>query len=226
MLPILYEDNYLLAVNKPAGLSSGSGGSHPGAEGAVSDYLREKYPKKKQLRAGMAHRLDRPVEGVLLFALTHMAVKSLASQFEGRSVRKIYLALVENKLPSSAGELVHWLGKDSINRKAVCLTEADADARLCKLRYEVLWQAAGKSLVSLELLTGRYHQIRAQMAAVGCPVVGDEKYGSVAVPPAAGAICLQAHSLSFDHPKTGLRIEIAAPLPAWGRGERREEEMR
>ena len=213
MFSILYEDNYLLAVNKPAGLQAESDRwGNPGMEGLLLEYLKKTYPWKKQLIAGVAHRLDRQVSGVMLFALTPMALKNMGSQFEKRTVQKIYLAVVENSLPEKSGELSHWLWKDLKNRKAIVSTSKNKEARQCRLKYKVLQEANGKSLVEVKLLTGKYHQIRAQLGAAGCPIFGDQKYGSSF---AAGeqTICLHARRLAVIHPKTGAALELVAPLP-------------
>jgi 23S rRNA pseudouridine1911/1915/1917 synthase len=213
MLSILHEDNYLLAINKPAGLQAENDRwGNPSLEGQVSAYLKKTYPWKKQLITGVVHRLDRQVSGVMLFALTPMALKDLGSQFEKRTVRKIYLAVVENSLPDSGGELGHWLKKDLERRKAVIASGKDNQARQCRLRYKVLQQKAGNSLVEVELLTGRYHQIRAQLAAEGCPILGDQKYGS-SMPVGEQTICLHARCLDVLHPKTATLLQLKAPLP-------------
>ncbi|MCB0522038.1 MAG: RluA family pseudouridine synthase [Lewinellaceae bacterium] len=216
MFPIIFEDNYILAINKPAGLQAEADrwGS-PSVELEATAYLEKTYPWKKQLIVGIVHRLDRPVSGVMLLAKTPMALKSLNLQFERRTVRKKYLALVEGELPTASGELVDWLGKDQSERRAVVSSRQDKQARECRLLFQVLETGKdGKSLVEVELLTGRYHQIRAQLAAIGCPIMGDGKYGSTL--DGGGMICLHAHSLSVEHPKTGAPLLLEAPLPAEG----------
>jgi 23S rRNA pseudouridine1911/1915/1917 synthase len=214
-MQILQEDNYLLAVNKPSGIQSDADRRRNlCAEDWAGDYLKRTYPWKKQLRAGLAHRLDRAASGVLLFGLTSAALKSLLAQFEARTVGKFYLALLE-KTPSEAeGELMHWLKKDDVQKRSVVVNPQTKHSQQCKLRYKVLEEKAGRCLVEVELLTGRYHQIRAQMAAIGCPVVGDEKYGAKAIKSNVSMIYLHCHRLVFDHPKTGERMEVKVE-PAW-----------
>lgn len=219
MLSIVFEDNYLLAINKPHGLLSEGG--RPGESSAVSlvsAYLKENFPWKKQWRAGLAHRLDRPATGVLLFAKTPLALKTVQQSFELRAVGKFYRLLVEGAPTSAKGELEHWLKKDDAQQKAVLAKPAQKNAGLCRLRYEVLQATDGFSLVQVELLTGKYHQIRAQMALSGCPVVGDAKYGAT---PLTGAnppplIYLHANKLRLPHPVSKEIVEIAAPVSGTG----------
>lgn len=214
-MKILLEDNYFLALNKPAGIQSDADRrGHLCAEDWVGDYLKRTYPWKKQLIAGLAHRLDRAASGILLFGLTPAAMKSLLAQFEARTVGKFYLALLEKAPPEPAGELVNWLKKDDQQKRAVVVNPHTKQSKECKLRYKILEQKKGKCLVEVELLTGRYHQIRAQFAAIGCPVVGDEKYGGKPIKSDVSMTYLHCHRLVFDHPKTGERVEVSA-LPTW-----------
>jgi 23S rRNA pseudouridine1911/1915/1917 synthase len=151
---------------------------------------------------------------VLLLAKTPAALKALGGQFEKREVRKIYLAVAEGKLPLPKGELTHWLRKNALNRRSVVVEAGAPEARECRLLYRVLGERDGRSLVEIELLTGRYHQIRAQLAAVGCPVAGDVKYGaSSRVGEEGESICLHAWRLAFRHPKTGEPVDMEAPAP-------------
>ncbi|TAK47025.1 MAG: RluA family pseudouridine synthase [Saprospiraceae bacterium] len=212
MLTLLFEDNYLIAVNKPAGIcAEGS----TGMESEVSKYLRETYPWKKQLITGVVHRLDRKVSGVMLFAKTPMALKALNRQFEERPVRKTYVAILEKKTPEAHGELRHWLVKDSENRKAVIATHKNRGAKECVLHYKIITEFENLYLVKIEPLTGRYHQIRAQMSAIGCPILGDDKYGAQSIT-GQQAIYLHSNELVALHPKTGEILHLKAPLPDSG----------
>lgn len=217
MLPILFEDNYLLAIDKPAGLQSDADRHrNPSAETQVADYFRKTFPWKKQLVVGLSHRLDRPVSGVLLFAKTPAAVKALAAQFEARTVGKFYVAILEQCPPQDEGELKHWLKKDDLQKRAVVVNPHTKASQECRLRYKVLQKKEDKCLVEIELLTGRYHQIRVQMATIGCPVLGDEKYGGKIVNKGVSMIHLHCLRLIFDHPKTGERMEVSTPPPSLG----------
>jgi 23S rRNA pseudouridine1911/1915/1917 synthase len=215
MLPIIFEDNYILAIDKPAGLQvEADAWGHDSVQEEVGRYFSSTYPWKKQLIVGIAHRLDRPASGLLLLAKTPMALKNLNLQFEQRAVAKKYLALVEGTMPSPSGELLDWLKKDSAQKRAVVAGRDDPQAQESRLLYQVLELAGGKSLLSVELLTGRYHQIRAQLSAQGCPIVGDEKYGSTIK--GGEAICLHAHRLALRHPKNQEELALEAPRPAAG----------
>lgn len=220
---VLLEDNYLLAIQKPAGLQSDADRhGNPCAEHQVENYLRKAYPWKKQLIAGLAHRLDRAVSGVLLFGLTPAALKALLAQFEARTVGKFYIAILEKAPPQDEGELVHWLKKDNAAKRSIVVNPQTKQSQECRLRYKVLRSEKEKCLVEIELLTGRYHQIRAQMSAIGCPVAGDEKYGAKSKRPgdsrslghSDSMIYLHCQRLVFDHPKTGERMEVKVE-PGW-----------
>ncbi|MFQ5446315.1 MAG: RluA family pseudouridine synthase [Saprospiraceae bacterium] len=212
MLTILFEDNYLIATNKPAGLRAEG---HPGMQFGVSEYLRKTYPWKKQLITGVVHRLDRSVSGVMLFAKTPMALKALNLQFEKRSVRKYYVAILDKKPPEVQGELRHWLIKDIKAREALMVTPKNRKAKECLLRYHAVAAVNDLHLVKIELLTGRYHQIRAQMSAIGCPILGDDKYGGSATE-GQHTIYLHSSELVVRHPKTHHLLRLEAPLPARG----------
>lgn len=214
-MKVLHEDNYLLAIDKPSGLQADADRHrNPSAEEEVAAYLQKNYPWKKQLAAGLAHRLDRAASGVLLFGLTPAALKSLLAQFEARTVGKFYLALLEKTPTQPEGELVHWLKKDNIGKRSVVVNPHTKQSQECRLRYKVVENKSGKCLVEIELLTGRYHQIRAQFAAIGCPVLGDEKYGAKPIKSDVSMIYLHCHRLAVDHPKTGERVEVSAQ-PTW-----------
>lgn len=215
MLSIIFEDNYLLAINKPAGLQvEADTWGNPSVETDVAEYFKTAFPWKKQLIVGIVHRLDRPASGVLLLAKTPMALKNLNQQFGQRTVAKKYLALVEGKMPNSSGELVDWLKKSGAEKRAVVATKNDLKAQESRLIYLVLESNQDNSLLAIELLTGRYHQIRTQLSARGCPIVGDKKYGSKY--DAGEMICLHAHQLTLQHPKTGETFTVEAPIPTMG----------
>ena len=211
---IIYEDNYLLVLNKPSGLSTEGS---LGLAGFVSAYLEEQYPWKKQLITGVVHRLDRPVSGVIVFAKTKMALRSLNTQFAKRSMAKRYLAVCENIPEQKEGELRHWLVKDKAARKARLSAGNDTVAKEARLKYSLLQTFDNYSLIEVELLTGRYHQIRVQLAAAGCPIAGDEMYGGVADPEYTGGIYLHSSQLGVDHPKTGERMRFSVPPPRQGK---------
>ncbi|MEO0515348.1 MAG: RNA pseudouridine synthase [Planctomycetota bacterium] len=216
-LKVLYEDNHLLAVAKPAGVPTM--GAKPGVE-SVADmakaYLREKYDKPGNVYLGIVSRLDAPVTGVLLFARTSKAAGRLSDAFRTRRVEKRYLATVTGEVPPCDEPLVHYLKHDDRNAR-VYATHADApDAKRAELSYKPLLTQNGRTLLEIELLTGRKHQIRVQLAKLCHPILGDEKYGSTET--YAPGIALHAWRLEVEHPvrKEPLRL-VSKPADRWGR---------
>lgn len=218
---ILCEDGPLLAVNKPAGLlTQGVPQGLPTLEGWVRDYLRDKYHKPGRVYLGIPHRLDRPVSGVIVFARNSKAAARLAEQFRERTVRKWYLAVVEGTPSPPTGRLVDWLLKDSAIAHVWVVPPHVSEARRAELSYEVLSSSDGRSLVRIELHTGRMHQIRAQLAAQGWPVVGDWQYGATTAFPGVEesstrteVIALHAEQLELRHPIRYDLIRVEAPPP-------------
>lgn len=218
-MQILFEDYYLLAINKPAGLSSESGQErHPSAEQEALLYFAQQLQKNSSstwvkrtpyLRA--VHRLDRASSGVLVFAKTKQALTALMEQFEQRSVEKIYLAMVEKQPPAPSGHLQNWLVKDDSGRKALISEKQVRNSQQCILDYVVLSGAQKSFLLEVHPKTGRFHQIRAQLAHIGCAIVGDVLYGGK--PWREHEIKLHAKGLTFKHPKTGEVMTLEAALP-------------
>lgn len=219
---ILCEDGPLLAVNKPAGLlTQGVPQGLPTLEGWVRDYLKRTYDKLGNVYLGIPHRLDRPVSGVILFARNSKAAARLAEQFRERTVRKWYLAMVEGAPPAPSGRLTDWLLKDAGQAHVYVVPPGLPQAKRAELSYEVLSSCGDRSLIRVELHTGRMHQIRVQLAAIGCPVVGDRQYGATAPFPGLAAaddrtevIALHAEQLELRHPIRYDLIRLTAPLPA------------
>ena len=162
------------------------------------------------------HRLDKPVSGTLLIARKRSVLKILNEQFATRSVGKTYMAIVSVAPPAAEGELKHWLIKDDEAKKANITDQRTQLSVEVKLTYKVLAQKEGKTLLEIDLLTGKYHQIRAQFAHIGCPIIGDEKYGSTEKY-IDGALALHASKLTFTHPIDGNVMAVVAPTPddAW-----------
>jgi 23S rRNA pseudouridine1911/1915/1917 synthase len=220
LMQIIFEDYYLLAINKPAGLSAESGKErHPSAEREALFYFSAQLQGKSsstRIKATpylrVAHRLDRAASGVLLFAKTKNALTSLMEQFEKRTVEKVYWAMVEKQPPAASGSLSNWLSKDDAGRKAIVLEKQKRGSQHCELEYKIL-EARGKNwLLEIKPLTGRFHQIRAQLAHIGCPIVGDTRYGGRFWQD--NQIKLHACSLRFNHPKTGTGMTLEVPPPA------------
>ncbi len=212
-LKILYEDNHLIAVYKPAGvLVQGDVTKDPTLMDEVKYYLKTKYHKLGKVFLGLLHRLDRPVQGIILFAKTSKGAARLSEQFRKHEVKKIYEAIVIGKPKELKATLVHYLKKDSQKNKTAVSEKRSIGAQEAVLHYRVEKSNAKYSLLKITLETGRPHQIRAQLAAIGCPILGDVKYGAPA-PLADKSIALAAISLTFQlatQPEMKT-VELAVP---------------
>lgn len=218
MLDVLFEDNHLIAVNKPAGLlTQGDDSGDASLLDLVREDLRVRYRKPGKAFVGLLHRLDRPVSGVVLFAKTSKAAARLSDQFRARLVQKSYLALVEGALSGSAGTWEDWLLKDATHNLARVVAPNTPGARQARLAYECLRRSPKETLVELRPITGRSHQLRAQLASRGHPIRGDLKYGGRSVVRALDGgmrIALHAQELRFRHPTRGEAIAVRASVPA------------
>ncbi|MBS1619747.1 MAG: RluA family pseudouridine synthase [Bacteroidetes bacterium] len=210
-IPVLYEDKYLLVVSKPQGLMSEP--DAVGHENVADSLIAQLGPLRGNNILRNVHRLDRPVSGALLLARKASVLKLLTAQFTARRVDKKYWAVVSAPPSPANAELRHWLEKDNMQHKAVIYDKPRKKTDEVILRYATLQHTAGKSLLEIELVTGKYHQIRAQLAHIGCPIIGDEKYGS-AEKYKPNAIALHARSLRFKHPIEGQAVEVLAAVPA------------
>lgn len=221
-LEVLCEDGPVLAVNKPAGLlTQGVPIGIPTLEAQVKEYLKQRYAKPGNVYLGIPHRLDRPVSGVVVFARNSKAAARLAEQFRERQVRKVYWAVVEGRPEPDFAELTDWLRKVPEVARAEPATAKTPGARECRLAYRTLRPVTGGTLVEVELGTGRMHQIRAQLALHGWPVVGDREYGARTrlvsgeiADPRQEPIALHARSLTILHPVRYTPLTIEAPLPS------------
>jgi 23S rRNA pseudouridine1911/1915/1917 synthase len=218
-MQIIFEDYYLLVINKPAGLSSESGTSrHPSAETEALMYFTQSLnasSTSKRLKATpylrAVHRLDRASSGVLVFAKTKAALTHLMGQFERRETEKVYRALVETTPKLKSGTLSHFLMRSEDGRSAIISDTMVRGAQPCELEYKVLKMSGKQSEMEIHPLTGRFHQIRAQLAHVGCPIMGDVLYGGK--PLHEHEIKLHAERLTIVHPKTEQSMVLEAPLP-------------
>lgn len=220
-LEVLFEDNHCLVVNKPAGLLSM--GDETGDASLVAwamEDLRIRHQKPGNVYVGLVHRLDRPVSGVMLLAKTSKAASRLAAQFREREPEKTYLTLTEGTLRPASGELVDWLVKDNDRNHTRVAGRNATGAKEAKLKYRLLGTIpslapsgfGSRTLVEVQPLTGRSHQIRVQLAHAGAVIVGDLRYGSQC---ALGAmIALHARSLTFEHPVKHEPVTVQAPLPS------------
>lgn len=213
-LQVLYEDNHLLGVIKPAGvLSQSDATGDQSIHDLAKAWLKVKYAKQGKVFLALLHRLDRPVHGVLLFAKTSKAAGRLSSQFRTHTLTKQYVAIVTGQ-PKASGTLKVSLRRDRNARTTEVVTSDTAHAKAAELHYEVLERQPRFSLLLITPLTGRSHQIRVQLAAAGFPIVGDGKYGSRYLLPQR-YIALIATRLTFEHPIHHTPIQLAADPPAW-----------
>ena len=212
-MTVLYEDNHIIVVNKAASeiVQGDKTGDIPLSE-TVKAYLKEKYQKPGNVFVGVTHRLDRPVSGLVVFAKTSKALSRLNEMFRVGDVHKVYWAIVKNEPEQPEGELVHWLVRNEKQNKSYAYDREVKDAKKAMLKYRMIGRSDNYVLLEVELMTGRHHQIRCQLAKMGCPIKGDLKYGSARSNP-DGSICLHARRISFVHPVSKLPIELEAPLP-------------
>lgn len=212
-MTVIYEDNHIIVVNKSASeiVQGDKTGDIPLSD-MVKTYLKEKYQKPGNVFVGVTHRLDRPVSGLVVFAKTSKALSRLNEMFRVGDVQKTYWAIVKNEPKQPEGELVHWLVRNEKQNKSYAYEREVKDAKKAVLRYRMIGRSDNYSLLEVELMTGRHHQIRCQLAKMGCPIKGDLKYGSPRSNP-DGSICLHARRISFVHPVSKMRIDLEAPLP-------------
>lgn len=219
---ILFEDNHYIAVNKRAGdLVQGDITGDISLDRMVKDFVAKKYNKPNGAFLGVAHRLDRPTSGVVLFAKTSKGLERINRLFKDREMHKIYWAVVRKKPLHLEGTLIHWLVKDSKKNITQAYKSEVKNSLLAELHYKLIAELNGYFLIEVNPITGRPHQIRAQLSALGCPIVGDNKYGY----PRGSlrrSICLHARKLEFMHPVKKEPISIFARLPEDGFWERFE----
>ncbi len=210
---ILYSDNHLIAVNKLSSeiVQGDKTGDMPLSE-TLKIYIKEKFNKPGNVYLGVIHRIDRPVSGAVLFARTDKALSRMNKLIHDRKIKKMYYAIVRNQPQAEEGRLEHFLLKNEEKNKSFVVNETSKGAQKAELSYKLIGKSDNFFLLEIELHTGRHHQIRAQLAAIGCPIKGDLKYGS----PRSntdGSICLHARSIEFEHPVIHENIKIEAPLP-------------
>lgn len=214
-LNAIYEDNHLLAVDKPAGLlSQGDASGDTSLVDLARAYLKERYHKPGNVYVGLVHRLDRNASGVVLLARTSKAASRLSACFRDDDVRKLYLAVCAGWPEPTAGALSHWLAPSGDLQGVTRAARVPfPGAREARLEYRVLESASGFSLLEVRPITGRRHQIRAQLALAGHPLLGDVKYGSVRRLP-DHRVALHARALTVAHPVGGRPLTLECPLPA------------
>ena len=216
-LRVLYEDNHLLAVYKPPGLSVQKDASgEPSLQDLARGWIAKAGNKPGNVYLGIVHRLDKPVAGVVLLARTSKAAARLSALFRDRKVDKVYRAVVKGTFPEPRGRLTHYLKKEK-SLKATVFPRPTPGAQVADLEYQVIEGGRDSSLLEIRLFTGRFHQIRAQLAFAGHSILGDVKYRAPEPLPERN-IALYACRLAFDHPITGERISIEADPPGFWPG--------
>jgi 23S rRNA pseudouridine1911/1915/1917 synthase len=212
-MTVVYEDNHIIIVNKTASeiVQGDKTGDTPLSE-TVKQYLKEKYRKPGNVFIGIAHRLDRPVSGLVVFAKTSKALARLNEMFKNGAVKKTYWAIVKDAPQSEEAELVHYLVRNEKKNRSYAYADEVAGSKKAVLHYHLIGQSQNYFLLEVDLKTGRHHQIRCQLAKIGCPIKGDLKYGFSRSNP-DGSICLHARCIRFVHPVSGIEIVVEAPVP-------------
>lgn len=212
-MQVVYEDNHIIIVYKESGeiVQGDKTGDTPLAE-TVQAYIKEKYAKPGAVFLGVVHRLDRPVCGLVVFARTSKALSRLNDMFRKGEVHKTYWALVQNQPALPEGTLEHWLTRNEKQNKSYAYPREVPGSKKAILKYRLIGQSERYFLLEINLLTGRHHQIRCQLSAMGCPIKGDLKYGSKRSN-ADGSISLLSHRIDFIHPVSKEHIVVESPLP-------------
>ena len=213
-MTVIYEDNHIIIVNKTASeiVQGDKTGDTPLSE-TVKQYLKEKYQKPGNVFIGVTHRLDRPVSGLVVFAKTSKALSRLNEMFKKGEVQKTYWAVVKNSPKELEGELVKYLVRNEKQNKSYAYEVEKPGSKKAILNYRVIGKSDNYYLLEVDLKTGRHHQIRCQLAKMGCPIKGDLKYGFPRSNP-DGSICLHARYVRFIHPVSKELITVEAPVPA------------
>jgi 23S rRNA pseudouridine1911/1915/1917 synthase len=212
-LQILHEDNHLIVINKRVGdiVQGDKTGDKPLSE-IVKEYIKENYNKPGDVFLGVVHRLDRPTSGIVVFARTSKALTRLNEMFSNRETQKTYWAIVKNRPENAEATLVHYLKRNEKNNTSKAHTKEIPESKIARLEYKIIKMLDNYFALEIHLHTGRHHQIRAQLAAINCPIKGDLKYGFDRSN-SDGGIHLHARKLVFIHPVSKENIEIVAPTP-------------
>lgn len=213
-MTVVYEDNHIIIVNKTASeiVQGDKTGDIPLSE-TVKQYLKEKYQKPGNVFIGVTHRLDRPVSGLVVFAKTSKALSRLNEMFKTGEVKKTYWAVVKNRPPQEEGILEQWLVRNEKQNKSYVYNVQKPMSKKAILHYRLIACSDNYHLLEVDLKTGRHHQIRCQLAKLGCPIKGDLKYGFPRSN-SDGSICLHARYITFVHPVSRKLIEVEAPVPS------------
>lgn len=212
-MEVIYEDNHIIIVNKAPGeiVQGDKTGDTPLSE-TVKAWIKEHHNKPGNVFLGVVHRLDRPVGGLVVFAKTSKALSRLNEMFRKGDVHKIYWAISRNTPPKTTDTLTHYITTVERNNKSYASTTPKPGAKESRLSYQLIAKGERYNLLEIQLMTGRKHQIRVQMSAIGCPIRGDLKYGDKRSNP-DGSISLMARRIQFVHPVSGNNIDLTAPVP-------------
>lgn len=210
---ILFEDNHLIVINKlPSQIVQGDKTGDKPLSDLVKDYIKVKYKKSGEVFLGVVHRLDRPVSGAVIFARTSKSLTRTNTLIKNREIKKTYWAVVKNRPPKESDTLVHFLRRDEARNKSFLTGENTKNSQQASLTYKLIGSSDNYYLLEIDLQTGRHHQIRTQMAGIGCPIKGDLKYGYPRSN-SDGSIHLHARKLNFIHPVTLKPVSIIAATP-------------
>ncbi len=210
---ILFEDNHLIIINKlPSEIVQGDKTGDESLIDTVKQYIKVEYNKPGAVFLGLVHRIDRPVSGAVILAKTSKALSRMNEQIKNREIQKIYWAVVKSRPEPEEGKLTHWLIKNPKNNKSTAFNNEKKGTKKAELNYKLIDQSKDYQLLEVELLTGRHHQIRAQLAKIGCTIKGDLKYGAARSNKDA-SISLHARQLSFTHPVSKEKLNIKAKPP-------------
>ena len=210
---VLYEDNHIIIVNKSVSdiVQGDRTGDEP-LDSKVKSYIKAKYNKPGDVFLGVVHRLDRPVSGCVVYARTSKALARMNELFRTKEVKKTYLAVVTERPPEEEGTLTHFIKKNEKQNRSYAFDNEVKESKEASLSYKVIARSESFYLLAVDLHTGRHHQIRAQLAAAGCPIKGDLKYGSKRSND-GGGISLHSYRISFIHPVKKEPVTVTAPLP-------------
>ncbi len=210
---ILFEDNHLIAVNKKSGeLVQPDKSGSISLEETIKQYIKEKYHKEGNIFLGITHRIDRPVSGLVLMAKSSKALSRINQMLQDHMIKKHYWAITANIPPEKSGKLVHFILRNEQKNMSKAFDKEVNGSKRAELNYSIIGQSDRYNLIEIELITGRHHQIRAQLSAIGCSIKGDLKYGSPRSNP-DGSISLHSRKIEFIHPVTKENTVITAPVP-------------
>ena len=213
-MEVIYEDNHIIVVSKSSGeiVQGDKTGDTPLTD-TVKAYIKEHYAKPGDVFLGVTHRLDRPVSGAVVYARTSKGLSRMDDLFRKGEVEKTYLAIVKNRPPKDVDELRHWIVRNEKQNKSYAYDTNKPGSKEARLRYRLIGISDRYCLLEVRLLTGRHHQIRCQLAKIGCPIKGDLKYGAERSNP-DGSISLHARRVKFEHPVSHIIVDVKASLPS------------